>query len=331
MRTQCLFTVYLLGLLTLMSCNSSIVEKRATGLPYEILVVMTREVGESEVGELIKEQLNASVAGLPQPEPSMRVTFVPKETFNGLLRYVRNILIIDIDPAKYTMVALNGYKDEWAKNQEVIKLNAPSVHELVTYLTLHDSDIVNHFCSIEKGRRIAILKEHYSKLAMDKAQEKFNIHINAPEDMTYYKDTTDFLWVSNNANTGRVDLLVYSFPYTDENTFTEDYLVAKRDSVLKRNLPGAFPDSYMATETRAGLTYEPIMLHEKYCGVLRGLWKMVGDKMGGPFVSHAFLDTNKQRVIVTEGLVYAPETTKRNYIRKIEAALHTARLDTISR
>ena len=53
---------------------------------------------------------------------------------------------------------------------------------------------------------------------------------------------------------------------------------------------------------------------------------MVGDKMGGPFVSHAFLDTNKQRVIVTEGLVYAPETTKRNYIRKIEAALHTARL-----
>jgi hypothetical protein len=301
------------------------VEKRATGLPYEILVVMSKEVGESEVGELVKEQLNSSVAGLPQPEPSMRVTFVPNETFDGLLRYVRNILIVDIDPTKYTMVALNGYKDEWAKNQEVIKLNAPSIQELVTYLTLHDSDLVNHFCSIEKERRVAILKEHYSKLAMDKVQEKFNISLHAPEDMTYYKDTTDFLWVSNNANTGRVDLLVYSFPYTDENTFTEEYLVAKRDSVLKCNLPGAFPNSYMATETRAGLTYEPIMLNEKYCGVLRGLWKMVGDKMGGPFVSHAFLDTKKQRVIVTEGLVFAPETNKRNYIRKIEASLHTVR------
>ena len=325
MRTQCLCIVYLLGLLTLMSCNSSVVEKRATGLPYEILVVMSKEVGESEVGELVKEQLNSSVAGLPQPEPSMRVTFVPNETFDGLLRYVRNILIVDIDPTKYTMVALNGYKDEWAKNQEVIKLNAPSIQELVTYLTLHDSDLVNHFCSIEKERRVAILKEHYSKLAMDKVQEKFNISLHAPEDMTYYKDTTDFLWVSNNANTGRVDLLVYSFPYTDENTFTEEYLVAKRDSVLKCNLPGAFPNSYMATDTRAGLTYEPIMLNEKYCGVLRGLWKMVGDKMGGPFVSHAFLDTKKQRVIVTEGLVFAPETNKRNYIRKIEAALHTVR------
>ena len=61
----------------------------------------------------------------------------------------------------------------------------------------------------------------------------------------------------------------------------------------------------MTTEKRVDLTYEPIMLHDKYCGVLRGLWKMVGDKMGGPFVSHAFLDTKTQRVIVAEGLVYA--------------------------
>lgn len=331
MRTQHLFTFYLVGLLTLVSCNSSIVEKRATGLPYEILVVMTKEIGDSEVGQLVKEQLNSPVAGLPQPESAMRVTFVPTQTFNGLLRYVRNILIVDIDPAKYTMVSLNGYKDEWAKGQELIKLNAPSVQELVTYLTLHDSDIVNHFCKIEKDRRVAILKERFSQLAMDKVQEKFGLCLHVPEDMTYYKDTTDFLWVSNNANTGRVDLIVYSFPYTDENTFTKDYLVAKRDSVLKENLPGSFPDSYMATETRVELTYEAIMLNEKYCGVLRGLWKMVGDKMGGPFVSHAFLDTKKQRVIVTEGLVYAPETTKRNYIRRIESALYTARLDTVAK
>ena len=95
MRTQHLFTFYLVGLLTLVSCNSSIVEKRATGLPYEILVVMTREVGDSEVGELVKNQLKSPIAGLPQPEPAMRVTFVPTETFNGLLRYVRNILVVD--------------------------------------------------------------------------------------------------------------------------------------------------------------------------------------------------------------------------------------------
>ena len=68
-----------------------------------------------------ENQLKSPIAGLPQPEPAMRVTFVPTETFNGLLRYVRNILVVDIDPTKYTMVSLNGFKDEWAKGQEVIK------------------------------------------------------------------------------------------------------------------------------------------------------------------------------------------------------------------
>lgn len=58
MRTQHLITLFLLGLLTLTGCNTSIVEKRATGLPYEVLVVMTKEVNDSEVGELVRAQLN---------------------------------------------------------------------------------------------------------------------------------------------------------------------------------------------------------------------------------------------------------------------------------
>ncbi len=326
MRTKLFTTGLIMGLFLLVGCDSSIVRKRATGLPYEVVVVMSQEVGQSEVGELIKEQLNSIVPGLPQAESSMRVTFVPEKSFDGLLMYVRNILIVDINPSKYTIVSVNQAKDEWADNQEVVRLSAPSIEEMVTYLTLHDRDIVNHFSLAERERQIAVLKKYYSTLAMEKIQEKFNLSLHAPEDMTYYRDTTNFLWFSNNAATGRIDLMVYSFPYTDANTFTEEYLVAKRDSVLKANLPGAFPNSYVTTEKRAGVTFEPITLNNKYCGTLRGLWKMVGDKMGGPFVSHAFLDQLGQRVIVTEGFVYAPEMEKRNLIRRIEAALYTAQL-----
>ena len=59
---------------------------------------------------------------------------------------------------------------------------------------------------------------------------------------------------------------------------------------------------------------------------MRGLWRVEGDMMGGPFVSLARLDEQNNRVIVAEGFVYAPETEKRNYIRRIEAALYTLRL-----
>ena len=94
---------------------------------------------------------------------------------------------------------------------------------------------------------------------------------------------------------------------------------------MKLNMPGTFPGSYMATDT-AWVTYTPTTVNGKYCGVLRGLWYMKGDMMGGPFVSHARLDEKNNRVVVVEGFVFAPETDKRNFIRRVESALYTLRL-----
>lgn len=324
MKTQYLFVACLYMMLTgMVACDSPLVSKRATGLPYEVVVVMDPAAWESEAGRAVREELNRPVPALPQEEPSMRVTYTSPPSFDGLLRYVRNILIVDIDASKYTKVSLGYEKDRWADGQEVLKLNAPDSATLIEFLNSGEHAVVSYFEKKEIDRRVIVLKKSYSPLVVEKVQKKFNVSINAPEDMTYYKDTTNFFWASNNANTGRTDLLIYSFPYTDQQTFTQDYLVAVRDSVLKRNMPGAFPDSYMITETCCSLTYEPITLNNQYCGVLRGLWKMVGDKMGGPFVSHVFLDEKNQRVIVAEGFVYAPETKKRNLIRKVEASLYT--------
>jgi hypothetical protein len=94
---------------------------------------------------------------------------------------------------------------------------------------------------------------------------------------------------------------------------------------MKANMPGAFPNSYMATDT-AWVTFNSTTVNGKYCGVLRGLWHMKGDMMGGPFVSHARVDERNNRVVVVEGFVYAPETDKRNFIRRVESALYTLRL-----
>ena len=56
----------------------------------------------------------------------------------------------------------------------------------------------------------------------------------------------------------------------------------------------------MTTEKRFTPSYEAISKNGEYCGVVRGLWEMEGDMMGGPFVSHAHLDEKNQRVVVAE-------------------------------
>jgi len=54
---------------------------------------------------------------------------------------------------------------------------------------------------------------------------------------------------------------------------------------------------------------------------------MEGDKMGGPFVSHAHLDEKNQRVVVAETFVYAPGTKKAKLLRRGEASLYTFCMD----
>lgn len=326
MKMRFLYLSMLICLITLGACSSGAVMTQATGFAYEVVVVMDQDQWKGEAGEAIKGDLTASIAGLPQSEPTLKVTYVQPKDFSGLLRYVRNILIVNVDPAVYTKASLAYEADRWAQNQVVVTLRSPDEAAILSYLQEEGHTLADFFVKVEMRRAISQLKDSYSTLVMDKLKEQFDVMLNAPSNFTYYKDTTDFFWSSNNANTGRMDLVVYSFPYTDPNTFTADYLVAKRDSVMKANLPGSFPGSYVQTETRAGVDYYAITLQGKYCGVMRGLWRVQGDMMGGPFVSHTRLDEQNNRVIVAEGFVYAPETEKRNFIRRIEAALYTLRL-----
>lgn len=326
MKTHSLVISFFVLLAVLGACSSGPVLRNATGFAYEIVVVMDRADWNAPAGQAIKSELTSDVPGLPQSEPAFKITYVTPDQFNGLLTYVRNILIVKINSSQYTKVSLAHDNDRYAKRQVIMTLTSPSADAITEYVQANPRTIVDFFSQCETNRTIAQLEKDYSSVVLDHVKNKFDIHLKVQPNMTYFRDTTGFFWASNNAKTGRTDLVVYSFPYTDPNTFTSDYLVAVRDSVLKANLPGAFPNSYMATETRTDVTYTPTTVNGKYSGVLRGLWRMEGDKMGGPFVSHVRLDEKNNRVIVVEGFVFAPETDKRNFIRRIEAALHTLRL-----
>ncbi len=331
MKTQYFFGCMLLSIALLSACRSSPLEKRATGLAYEIVVTMDPEIWNSEAGKAVKAELLSDVPGLPQSEPSMRVTYAQPKDFNGLLTYVRNILVVKVDPNIYTKATLTFQNDEWAKGQTVATLTLPDKETLMTYLNENPRILVGHFTQVELDRAAALLDKTFSVVVMDSVKKKFGCALKAPENMYYSSNSgaPDFFWASNNAQTGRTDIVVYTFPYTDPNTFTMDYLVAKRDSFMKAHMPGSYPDSYMTTETRETfniIDYTPITLNGKYCGVMRGLWRMQGDMMGGPFVSHTRLDEANNRVVVVEAFVYSPESDKRNYMRRAEAALYTLRL-----
>ena len=323
-----IFTLFLGSLILLLgSCDDSPIGIRATGVAYDIVVVTDPTSWNNNIGDLIKEELYSSVPGIPQDEASMQITYVPTPEFKGMLTYVRNILIVNIDNSLYTKVSLKTEQNRWSNGQTVLYITTPDESLLADYLNENKGKIVDFFTKIEMRRMAQQFREKYSVLVMEKLQSKFNVMLNVPSEMTSFgKDTTDFFWTSNNANRGRMDIVVYTFPYTDPQTFTLEYLLAQRNAVLGANIPGSFPNSYMATDTiYSRPKYTSISLYGKYCGVLRGLWQMEGDMMGGPFVSYARLDEENNRVVVAEGFVYAPEMDKKTLIRRLEASLNTLR------
>ena len=70
----------------------------------------------------------------------------------------------------------------------------------------------------------------------------------------------------------------------------------------------------------------PISVQGEYALEARGLWRMKGDFMGGPYVSHTRLDKVNQRIIVSEIFIYSPDKMKRNLVRQMEASLYTLKL-----
>ena len=330
MRTQSLLLLVLIVLVGGTACNrsaksskQSIFMKRATGFAYEVLVVMDKNTWKEEAGRLLYDQLTAPIPGLPQNEPTMRVTYAEPSQFDGLLQYVRNIIYVRIDESLYTKVSVYKEKDRWAMGQEVVTINAPSSRLLAEYLEKQGTSLVAWLGEKERERAAGYLESSHSVWVNDKVRARFHAQLYAPEEMCSYKDTTDFFWATDHGTRGRIDMVVYSFPYVSDRTFTLDYLVAMRDSILGEHIQGAFPGSYMTTVKRFSPSYEAISRNGEYCGVLRGLWEMEGDMMGGPFVSHAHLDRQNQRVIVAETFVYAPNTKKAKLLRRGEASLYT--------
>lgn len=302
--------------------------------------------------DLVEAVMAADMPCMPQVEPYFRLTHVPTAQFDDMFKPTRNILFVDINPQKYTQLKAKVSNDYWSTPQAICRIQSPSEEEFVAYWLEHGTEIREWFVNQEIKRQMKFYRASTNKAARAILQaEGYDMLI--PEDYMVIMDTTlagastyslrnpitvapevRLLWCCNNKGSMRRDLVVYSYPYTDENTFTLDYLNAKRDAVLSRVVTASVDGSYMGTEYKV---FPPQMRaitvqEDEYATEVRGLWKILdGEAMGGPYVSHTRLDQVNGRVVTAETFLYAAGQKKRSALRQAEAILYTLQLpqDTI--
>ncbi len=326
-KSNLYFSLFILSLFTLLftSCKKEMVIPRASGRPYEVMVVMGDREWQAPQGRALFAVLDTDIPGLPQPERSFHISQVDPKRFDSILNIFRNIIIVDINKQIYSKTTMRFTRDKYAMEQIVLTIQSPTPEDFVTFCNDHAQEIIDFLTKMEMNRLIKELKTKYSKPTAQLAQELFDCELHAPEEIKSYKRGQNFFWTSSNSASAMVNICMYSYPYEGPQTFTKQYVLAKRDSVMAANIPGTLPSMHMATDTLCTFV-KPIAVHNQYALEARGLWYMENDGMGGPFVSHSRVDTTRNLVIVVEGFVFAPEKMKRGLMRRLEGSLYTLNL-----
>ena len=320
----------------------------ATGSIYECLVV-----SDAAVKEAVCETMGADMYGLPQMEATFTVSHVLNSQFDDLLKGTRNIVLIDVNPNKYTQLKVSKARDVWSTPQAMIRIQAPSDEDFLAYWRANGEQLREWMVREEIARQIRFYRASTNKDARA-ILNKQGYDLLIPEDYILIKNeelriknlelpinnqqstinndsaAVSVLWCCNNKGPMRKDVVVYSYPYTAQEQFSNEAIIAMRNAVLGQLVTAQVPGSHMGTEYKH---FPPVSRPVSsvrdtvggFYGIeTRGLWKILdGEAMGGPFVSLTRLDQVNGRVVTVEAFLFAAGQKKRNAMRQMEAILYT--------
>jgi hypothetical protein len=310
---------------SLLSCirkGGPVMNKNITGKAGEMIVVMSKVAWDDKPGNLIRKSLAQPQLSLPQEEPLFDLVFIPHEAFKDIFLSTRNIIQAKISP----IIENSGVTftdDVWAYPQATVQINARNNEEFERLFSENSSKIISYFLKAEQNRLRMNYNKLYEKSVYNRMEEKFSIYLKVAPGFSVTSEKNDFAWIRYETPEISQAVMIYTFPYTSDSAFTLKYLIQKRDSFLRANVPGPTKGSYMATESMTESLFGLVRHHGNYAADIRGLWRVEHDYMGGPFIMLAELDAIRQRVVVADGYVYAPGKDKRNLIRQVEAMVYS--------
>ena len=325
MKKYILLSVLFTGLLLLAGAcekkDSKALLPSVSGKAGEVEIVSSKALWESEVGNAVRTVLQAEYPYTPQKETKFRIYNVPPEGFVNVFRFHRNILYVHIADTCVQKLVIN--KNVWAEPQTMISVFAPDEASAAEIILSHDEKICETFEDAERERVIINAKSFPNEGLAMLVRNQFGGSPWFPSSYSMKKQTDNFAWISYETTYTTQGVFIYRFPYTSEKQFTLEALVAKRNEVMKENVPGSLEGSYMITNP----VIQPGYWQKTYRGrtftEIRSLWETQNDYMGGPFISDAFLSSDGKDVIVIEGFVYAPKYDKRDYLRQVEAIIYS--------
>lgn len=297
-----------------------------SGKAGEIAVVCSRGDWEAEPGNAIREIMAQDCPYLPQVEPLYTLFNVPTQSFSKIFEVHRNIIWLNIgeDYPEAKMVLNN---DVWAAPQTVVRFEAKDPGAAATLIRANAETLLAIFEQAERNRIIDSSRE-FEDLSIRKQVSQFIGGSPCfPTGYSIKKITSDFMWISNETTFTNQSILIYKYPYTSPQDLSAKALADKRNEVTQENIPCTRENSYVIINPMIEPGYKSMKYKSLEFAEMRGLWEAYNDFMGGPYVSHSFVNPKTNEIVVLDAFVYAPKYPKRNYLRQVESILYSFEWD----
>ena len=274
----------------------------STGDNSEVIFVVSDILWESQIKDLVSNSFGSSIQGLNQNETAFRVVQVNHSEFKSILKTHKNIVIIAKD------VMQSSQQNKWAYNQLVSQLNWQE-NTKETQLSLNKLKV------IYEQKELKAIRKSFAKISQKNNEEllnnNFGIEVIIPKEYKVIYNSDSIFWATFNPPKSEEIKNMLSFSFTPYSSNLQEDVLHKTDSVFAKYLEGEKIGSFVRIEPQ----YPPYYNDNIY----RGLWKLEKGFMGGPFLIKTYFIENK--VVVNVGLIFAPQSRKRNFIKELEAIL----------
>lgn len=328
------WAILLMGLLLgcgLISCKEGGGRKAAlqavTGSVNEILVITPKVRWEGPIGDSIRAYFGQPQMGLPQGEPVFDLISLPISNFDKTVKAHRNVLIVSLKSSVDT--ASITYSDgPWARSQKVFRIVAPTEEAFYKVFDANKEKIMGVFLAAERDRLIDIYKNSPNTKVFNTFRDEYDMLLYCPGGYNINKDTAGFVWASYETRVDSRGFIFFEEPYESAGQLDYQVILDEVNEKLKQFIPGPLDSTWMALDMVTPMTAANYQYAGKhYALLIKGLWQVENDYMGGPFVLNVVLDQKNNRVLYMMGYVYAPDGKKRNLLRQVESIVYSMNID----
>jgi hypothetical protein len=325
----------------------------AIGSIDEIIVVMDSTKWDSDTALAIEETFGAIIQTIPPGiEPRYDLVFRDFRSNEQLdrIRELRNVIFatpIDAESnvGSFVRAILSSdvenrvragdsfafpLEDRWARDQWTLILTSNTDEELAEKIRNSERSLVSHLEEREFERRKREVFRRGEQVAIsEQLWENFGWKVRMQHDYTQVIDSTDaVVFARYLPDNNRRMWAWWKDGVTDIEFLDETWINATRDSLMQIYMQGQRDGSYVTTDYRRAMQTREIERDDRLIAFeSTGIWQMVGNFMGGPYVNFTYYDPATERLFMVEYWQFAPNVNKRRFVRQFQAMGRTFESD----